>query len=101
MKHIVPSFGYLEKHKHMDVKTYRKLIDDIDDKILDLLDKRYALVEKIGKNKRKNGKNIEDTQRENQILKRLTKNSDRYKLTKEFITSIWKKIFEHSYTIEK
>jgi len=49
----------------------RKAIDEIDEKILDLINERLSLGGKIGRIKEKNGDQVLDNSRENQILERL------------------------------
>ena len=54
------------------ILTWRKAIDEIDEKILDLINERLSFGGKIGQIKEKNGDPVLDRSRENQILKRLS-----------------------------
>ena len=59
----------------MDILELRKLIDDLDDKLVDLYLKRMALCKDIAEYKAKNGRGVTDNTRENSILFRLVRNS--------------------------
>ncbi|MBC2694246.1 MAG: prephenate dehydratase [Desulfobacteraceae bacterium] len=54
------------------IDTLRKSIDDIDDKILDLINKRLLLAKNIGQIKGLNNEPILDSSRETTIIKRLS-----------------------------
>jgi len=70
----------------------RKLIDEIDIKLLDLLAQRSRCVANIAKIKNNNDISIQDNQRENQILKNmLKKNTGLYH--SDGIRKIFKTIF--------
>ena len=51
-----------------EVNNLRKEIDTIDNELMDLLNKRFKITQKIGKEKIKNNKPIENIERENDIL---------------------------------
>lgn len=55
----------------MSLKKCRYEIDEIDRKILDLLNHRAELAEKIGQEKKKSGMPVVNTKREHDILARL------------------------------
>ncbi len=72
---------------------YRKKIDQIDNKIINLLSNRLYNVQKIGKLKNQLGIPIGDNEREKEILERL------YKMTNDSLTTnqidlIFKTIFK-------
>ena len=73
----------------------RRKIDLIDRKILDLLDQRRQIAEKIIKMKIKSGLKVTDRKRENEIIKNLMKRS-RNKTLRKYIPSIYKIIFKIS-----
>jgi len=52
----------------MSLSSIRKNIDDIDSEMVSLLAERLELAHKIGLEKKKSGKNIEDLQRESEVL---------------------------------
>lgn len=52
----------------MDIKELREQIDEIDSKIVALLDRRFEIVKNIGKEKARRGISIESAKRESEIL---------------------------------
>ena len=74
--------------------TLREKINQLDDKILDILDQRSLIVTKIGKLK-DHTKGIVDESREQIILDRLLKLS-KGKYSKDSIVRIWRELFEAS-----
>lgn len=73
---------------------YRKKLDIIDDKIAILLKKRFAIILKIAAFKKKNKLKKKDTKRENEILKRITKNAKSKE--KMYLKNIYKQVFKES-----
>ena len=59
----------------VELNLHRKEIDEIDDQIMELLDKRFALSDKIGALKNKAKKDVLDTNREKNILEKTFKYS--------------------------
>lgn len=57
------------------MKTYRQDIDAIDDQIMDLLDRRYAIVDAVGQHKQSVKRQVVDPEREANILAKTTKYS--------------------------
>ncbi len=55
-----------------DISKVRENIDNIDDTILELINKRLNLAKKIGRLKKKSSKQVVDSTRESEILSRLT-----------------------------
>ena len=76
--------------------VYRKSIDKIDNKIFRLLVKRLIIVKRIGSYKRANKIKIFDKARESQILKKIKKESKKYKMNEEYINNIFKSIMKTS-----
>lgn len=61
-------------HKSNDViSVWRKAIDDIDEKILGLINQRLLWAERIGKFKKQNNIQIADSRREKEIMNHLLK----------------------------
>ena len=56
-----------------DIKTFRQQIDDLDDEILRLLNKRMLLVQEIAALKHQTGKDPLDLDREQSIFRRLAR----------------------------
>ncbi|MCP4373685.1 MAG: hypothetical protein GY797_37130 [Deltaproteobacteria bacterium] len=59
------------RHSDSQINKLRKSIDEIDEKILDLINQRLLLGREIGNIKRKNKEQIINKAREEAILKRL------------------------------
>ena len=55
-----------------DLNNLRTQIDQIDEKILDLIKKRFNLAIEIGKHKKENGLSIKDPDREKEIMSNKT-----------------------------
>jgi chorismate mutase len=75
-----------------ELQKLRNKITKIDNKIKSQLSKREDLVKKVGKMKKKLGINIEDLEREADVLTGLGE---------EYIGKIYKKIIEESKNIQK
>ncbi len=82
-----------------NIDDYRKKIDEIDDKVLKLLDERMLHVKSIGKLKQTSGKSIYRPEREKDILDRL-KNSNAKLLHEDAIEAIYLEIFAVSRNLE-
>lgn len=83
------------------INLLRKEIDKIDNQIIVLLGKRFFIVKKIGKIKKDLNINIVDKKREKEKLLQLKHRTKELNLPSILISFIWKKIFSHSYKIEK
>ena len=80
----------------MKLEKLRDKIDNIDEDIIKLLIERFEVVEQIMSLKSE----IEDKNRENEILTKLDSLTDKTK-NQEFFTKIYKFIFEESKNIQK
>ena len=80
--------------KKKEINNLRNKINDLDDKILSLLDERSQIVSEIGKFKDRS-KGLIDINRENSILDRLLKNF-KGKYSKDSIVRIWRELFRAS-----
>ncbi len=76
---------------------YRCNIDMIDDKIMQLLEERFEIVRKIGEEKKLHKSNVFCANREDQVIKRLTKSSS---LDDHFVKILWDHIMDHSKIIQ-
>jgi len=83
----------------MNLNKYRKEIDDIDDEILKLLNRRMIAVKTIGDLKHTTGSAIYRPEREREILDRLKSLNDGY-LNDDAIDAIFQEIFAVSRNIE-
>lgn len=54
-----------------DIETFRRRIDDIDDRLLDLISRRLAAAQAIGRIKQQTGITVVDNRREGEIYQRL------------------------------
>jgi len=79
----------------MSLQKIRKEIDQLDAQLLDLLSRRSALSEEVGRIKRASGKAVFAPDREEVLLKNLEKKADG-KLTSKAIRSIYREILSAS-----
>ena len=77
----------------MSLEKKRKKIDDLDEKIVELLGERLELAEEIGKEKKVLHKEVYDPVREEQIIENLAKKGS---FPKEGVDSIFREIFSVS-----
>ncbi|MDD5044638.1 MAG: prephenate dehydratase [Candidatus Omnitrophica bacterium] len=84
----------------MNLKRLRKEIDRIDGSIVELLNQRAKFILKVGRIKNATGESIYSPARENEILKRLMKNS-KGPLDKEALSAIYREIMSSALSLEK
>jgi len=84
-----------------ELKKYRKLIDDIDGKILFLLKKRFGIVRKIGVVKAAAQMPVMDKKRLKELYRKRMDIAERYGLPKKLIKKIYKDIVAFSMVQEK
>ena len=77
---------------------FRKEIDNIDRKMIKLIEKRFEISREIGKIKRENGFEVEDKKRENDIIENIISNS---KFSREFIVNLFDLIFKESKSVQE
>ncbi len=82
-----------------NIEKYRKKIDEIDEKVLELLNQRMEAVKEIGRLKQSTGGSIYRPEREKEILERLKSINDGY-LNDDAIEAIYLEIFAVSRNIE-
>ena len=73
----------------------RKKLDEIDEKMLNLLEKRMNIIKSVGKIKSKLNIPIEDTERENVIISRLSEHSGK-NLSENQLITIFRSVFQSS-----
>ncbi len=78
----------------------RQQIDDLDKDIIQLLKKRMGISKEVGKLKEKLDMPVEDTNRENEIIDRLTKQAGR-NLSEEQLIRIFTAVFKSSKQVQK
>ncbi len=76
----------------MSLEDLRRKIDEIDTKIVKLIAERMRLAEEIGKEKKKQGKQIEDIGREKGVLENVKRIAQGENLSQEDIEGIYRQI---------
>ncbi|MHA1460770.1 MAG: prephenate dehydratase [Promethearchaeota archaeon] len=87
-----------EEKENQELEEIRQLIDEIDDMIVDLLNKRANAVLKIGNLKKSLNLEISQPKREEEIKERIKKKSTIFK--KRSLDAIWKEIISASKLIQ-
>ncbi|MBI5873768.1 MAG: prephenate dehydratase [Candidatus Omnitrophica bacterium] len=82
------------------IKEIRTKIDNIDDQILELLNKRASLVIEVGKNKREGKREFYAPQREKEIYQRLTMNNPG-PFPSQALKNVYREIMSASLSLEK
>jgi len=78
----------------------RQSIDDIDERIIQLLKKRMSISKEVGKLKEVLDIPVEDASRENEIIERLTQQAGK-NLTEEQLIKIFTAVFKSSKQIQR
>ena len=81
------------------LKSYKKRIDVIDKKIVNLLSLRFNLAKWVSSYKKKNKIEITDKKREVQVLNNIKKNSN--KKHQKFMVDIFRNIIDYSKRMQK
>ena len=84
----------------MDIADWRKQIDEIDARLVELLCERSRCVIEIGKIKRRQNLMVYDPDREEEILSRVTRNN-RGPLENEALKRLFEKILDESRRVER
>ena len=84
----------------MDIDDWRKNINEIDEKILRLLNERVKCVINIGKIKKQRGLPLYSAEREDEIFNLLLKENEG-PLEEKSVKSLFKKIVDESKRIER
>ena len=82
------------------IVNFRKSIDKIDDKLLELINKRLLLAIKIGKAKEQNSTKVVDSARENEIMQRLF-NQNKGPINNSVLQHIFTEIIATSRNLQK
>ena len=90
------SYQKLIENQHLDLIDYREAIDKIDEDILIALFRRKEISKLIGKFKAEKNIEIEDSEREKELLNNLKKKAKNWKLNEEYVEKIWKMIIAES-----
>lgn len=84
-----------------NLEVLRKKLEKIDFDILELLAKRFSIVEEIGELKKEVGTPVVDEHQEQKVLSSMTEKGEAYGLSKELVNSIWNALFQESYEKER
>ncbi|MFC1861673.1 bifunctional chorismate mutase/prephenate dehydratase [Chloroflexota bacterium] len=84
----------------MSLEELRRKIDESDTKIVKLIAERIRIAEKIGGEKRKQGKQIEDAAREQVVLENVRGTAQEEKISQEGIAGIYRQIMTLSKNVE-
>jgi len=84
----------------MKLEDLRKLIDETDAKIVKLIGDRIRIAEEIGEEKKKQGKQIEDWERENKVLENVRGVAQYENISQEDIESIYRQVLTASKRIQ-
>ena len=76
----------------------RKEIDILDNQILELIEKRFELVEKVAKTKKEKGLPIRDIAREEEVINSKLQKTD---LPEEFVKKLYRLIIDTAIKMEK
>jgi len=82
------------------IKNLRKIIDAIDEQILDLIKSRMEVVIEIGNAKRATKAEVIDQTRELEIYKRLVEKAQQKGIDPNVVKKIWKLLIEAAYEAE-
>ncbi len=80
----------------MSLEELRKKIDEADTKIVKLIAERIRIAEEIGREKKRQGKRIEDTEREKSVLEKVKSIAREENANQETIESIYRQIITTS-----
>ncbi len=86
----------LISNENLQLSDYREAIDKIDEDILTALGRRQKISELIGKVKRENKIQIEDKEREEELLTRLKQKAKLWNIDESLVTNIWNNILSES-----
>ena len=84
----------------MSIEDLRRKIDEADAKIIRLIAERIGIVEEIGGEKRKQGKQIEDAAREQLVLRNIRGIAREENVSQEDIESIYRQILNVSKSVQ-
>jgi len=84
----------------MSLEDLRKKVDEADAKIVKLIAERIKIAEEIGREKRKQGKQIEDAEREKRVLENVKRVAQEEHISQEDIESIYRQIVTVSKSVE-
>ena len=84
----------------MDLEDLRKQINDLDKKLVDMLNERAKIVVEVGKLKNKTGKPIYAPDREKKVFDRITE-ANKGPLPNSCLMAIWRELMSGSFFLER
>lgn len=84
-----------------EIQILRNEIDKLDQEILEVIEKRIRVTEKIGQIKKTHNSEILDKERESEILSGLIATGKEFGIDEKFIISLWRQIIDYSYKVQK
>ena len=84
----------------MSLEDLRKRIDEIDRKLVELLNERAKVVIEIGKLKNKTGKPVYAPDREKEVLEKVT-GANKGPLPNKCLQAIWRELMSGSFVLER
>ena len=84
-----------------ELTKLRQEIDSVDDQLLQLLKKRLDIVKRVGDYKRKVGKAVVDSSREQAIIEQRSEQAKVYGIDRSIVEKVWKTLFQIAYTVEE
>jgi len=85
----------------MSLEDLRKKIDEVDAKIVRLIGERIRIAEEIGKEKKEQGKQVEDREREAWVLKNVGSIAQKENINPEDIEGVYRQIIATSKRVEE
>jgi len=83
------------------LEEYRKEIDTIDEELLQILQKRFTVVKKIGKLKKENNTPPLDEARWKIVLEKVKEKAKKYSLPEKFVEKLYEEIHETALKMEE
>ena len=84
-----------------ELEKMRLEIDKIDNKIVQLFAKRFAVVKQIGALKKANGVEIVDKNRWKKVLEKVENLAEKNGISKKFINEIYEKVHDYACELER
>ena len=84
----------------MSLEDLRRKIDEADTRIVRLIAERLRIAQEIGKEKKKQGKQVEDNEREKRVLEKVRSIAQEEKISQEDVESIYRQIVTVSKSVQ-
>lgn len=83
-----------------ELEKFRKEIDGIDEKILDLLGRRFEIVHAVGTLKAENGIHVVQSKRADEVVQRVMRMAEERGINPFFIRSFYESMIDEAHIIE-